>query len=62
MVSDFLTKGMKVGGDVWDISRHGTWNDGDFSLNMVTMNGLEFVLSNPTTTEDKNMCANQEFD
>ena len=53
MISDFLTKEMKIGGDVWDIFRHNHWKDGKTTMNLVTVNGIEFMLSNPTTKEDE---------
>ena len=53
MISDFLTKEMKIGGDVWDIFRHNTWKDGKTKMNLVTVKGIEFMLSNPTIKEDE---------
>ena len=52
MVSDFLTKQMKPGGEVWDIFRHGKWEDGSTRYNIVQKKGHEFTLSNPTNKED----------
>ena len=51
MIADCLTKEMKLKGDVWDVFRHNHWSDGQTVMNMVTMEGLEFKLSNPTTKE-----------
>ena len=48
MVSDFLTKHLNVGAIVWDIFRHGSWEDGRTRQNIVQMKGLEFTLENPT--------------
>ena len=52
MISDFLTKELKIGSNVWDIFRHNTWLDGHTDMNLVTVSGIEFKLSNPTTKED----------
>ena len=53
MISDCLTKEMKMTGDVWDVFRHNYWKDGQTTTNLVTFRGLEFMLSNPTMKEDE---------
>ena len=53
MVSDFLTKEMKIGDNVWNVFRKGTWEHGDTTWNNVTMKGLEFCLSNPTVKDNE---------
>ena len=54
MILDFLTKEICVIGEVWDVLRHGVWLDRDKIRNLVTVKGLEFLLSNPTNTEEEN--------
>ena len=53
MISDCLTKEMKMKGDVWDVFRHNHWRDGKTKMNLVSVRGLEFLLSNPTTKEQE---------
>ena len=53
MISDGLMKEMKMKGDVWDIFRHNYWKDGQSNINLVTMSGLEFKITNPTTKDDE---------
>ena len=53
MIADCLTKEMKLTADVWDVYRNNHWRDGNTNMNMVTYQGLEFLLSNPTTKEQE---------
>ena len=53
MITDCLTKEMKMSGNVWDVFRHNHWSDGQSEMNMVTYKGLEFSLSNPTTRDEE---------
>ena len=53
MIADCLTKEKKMTADVWDVFRHNYWQDGNTKMNLVTVRGLEFLLSNPTTKEQE---------
>ena len=52
MITDFMTKQIKIGGDVWDIFQHGLWEDGKSCHNLVQKKGLEFTISNKNNKDE----------
>ena len=53
MIADCLTKEKRMTADVWDVFRHNHWKDGNTEMNLVTYEGIEFLLSNATTKEQE---------
>ena len=52
MISDFLTKEMKINPTVWGVFLHGVWEDGKTEWNKVIMKNLEYKLLNPTNKDN----------